>query len=243
MGRAYEVRKAAMAKTSAAKAKLYSRYGKEIYQAAKSGEPDPEMNLTLRSLIAKAKKDQVPADVIKRAIDKAKSGVGEDYTTNRYEGFGPNGASIIVDAMTDNVNRTVSEVRHCFTKTGNKMGVAGSVAHMYNEWAVVSFTGLNEDETLEALLMADIDVNEVEEEDGIVTVYAEPQELNNIKNLLEGMEGISIEVDEITMLPMNTVTLEGEDLDSFNRLLSMLNDVDDVDKVYHNVILPEEDEE
>lgn len=241
MGRAFEVRKAAMAKTHAMKAKLYSRYGKEIYQVAKNGGPDPNANLALRSLINKAKKQDVPSDVINRAIEKAKSGVGDDYIENRYEGFGPNGATIIVDCMTDNVNRTVSEVRNCFTKTDNKMGVNGSVSHMYHEWSVVSFTGLTEDETLEILLEADIDIEDIEVEDDIVTVYGDPKDLNNIKTTLEKVESVKIDVEEIAMIPMNMVTLEGEDLENFKKLIDMLNDVDDVDRIYHNVELPEEE--
>ena len=240
MGRAYEVRKSAMAKSSAAKAKLYSRYGKEIFQAAKTGVPDPEMNITLKRLVEKAKKDQVPADVVKRAIDKASSGLGDDYTNNRYEGFGPNGSTIIIDCMTDNVNRTISDVRHCFTKSNNKIGVTGSVSHMYNEWAIISFTGLTEEETLETLLMAEIDIVDVEDEDGLITVYGLSQDLYNIKTTLEESSDINIEFDEISMVPMNHVTLEGEDLDSFNKLVSMLDEIDDVDQVYHNVQLDEE---
>jgi len=243
MGRAYEVRKASMAKTNAVKAKIYAKYGKEIYQAAKTGVPDPEMNIQLKRLMEKAKKDQVPADVVKRAIDKAKSGIGDDYTNNRYEGFGPNGSTIIVDCMTDNVNRTVSEVRNCFTKSDGKMGVNGSVAHMYNEWAIVSFTGLSEEETLETLLMADIDIVDVEaEEDGTITVYGQPQDLYQIKTTLEETSSdVHIDVEEITMIPMNYVTLEGDDLKNFEKLLSMLDAVDDVDTVYHNVTLNEEE--
>ena len=117
MGRAFEVRKAAMMKTSAAKTKVYSRFGKEIYIAAKAGVPDPEMNQGLKRMIERAKANQVPADVIKRAIEKAKGGTDESYTSVRYEGFGPGNCTIIVDCLTDNVNRTVSDVRTCFTKT------------------------------------------------------------------------------------------------------------------------------
>lgn len=242
MGRAYEVRKAAMAKTHAMKAKLYSRYGKEIYQVAKTGGPDPNANLALRSLINKAKKQNVPADVINRAIEKAKSGSGEDYIQTRYEGFGPGGATLIIDCLTDNVNRTVSEVRNCFTKTNNKLGVSGSVSHMYNEWSIVSFTGLTEDEALEALLMADINIEDIEVEGDIITVYGDPKDLNNIKTTLEAFENVKIDVEEIAMIPMTTVKLEGEELENFNKLLDMLNEVDDVDRIYHNVDLPEEEE-
>jgi len=240
MGRAYEVRKAAMAKTSAAKAKLYSRYGKELYQVAKS-EPDPEMNLALRRLIEKAKKENVPADVINRAIDKAKSGIGDDYTINRYEGFGPNGSMLIVDCMTDNVNRTIGEVRNCFTKTNNKLGVSGSVSHMFNEWSLFTLTGLDEEETLEALLMNDIDVIDIEEADGHILVTAELQAYNAIKTTLEEIEEVTIEDERIALVPMNEVTLTGEDLENFNKLLALLDKVDDVDQVSHNVVLDGDD--
>src|SRR5690606_331116 len=127
MGRAFEVRKVAMAKTAAAKTKVYSKYGREIYMAAKAGVPDPEINLNLRRVIEKAKKDQVPSDIIKRAIEKAKGGVDENYTEVRYEGFGPGNTLIIVDCLTDNTNRTLTEVRTLFNKSGGKLGVSGSV--------------------------------------------------------------------------------------------------------------------
>ena len=122
MGRSFEVRKASMAKTAGAKIKVYSKYGKEIYMCAKNGGGDPDMNLSLKHLIAKAKKDQVPAHVIDKAIDKANGGGGEDYTPARYEGFGPGGTSVIVDCLTDNGNRTFQDVRQCFVKVGAKIG-------------------------------------------------------------------------------------------------------------------------
>ena len=112
MGRAFEVRKASMMKTGLVKTKIYSRYSKEIYIAAKNGGTDLESNLTLKRLIEKAKKDQVPADIIKRAIDKVESGVGENYKLNQYEGFGAGGATILVECLTDNDNRTISEVKN-----------------------------------------------------------------------------------------------------------------------------------
>lgn len=238
MGRAYEVRKASMAKTNAAKAKVYSRFGKEIYIAAKAGVPDPDSNITLKRIIEKAKSKQVPNDIIKRAIDKAKSGAVEAYNHARYEGFGPGDSLIIVDCLTDNVNRSVSEVRNCFTKTKNKLGVGGSVSYMFKHQSIVSFSGLNEEETLEVLLMADVEIEDIEEEDGIVTVYGAPQDLYKIKTALEDhSEDIKIELFESVMLPQNYVKLEGEDLESFNKLLSMLDEVDDVQEVYHNVEL------
>lgn len=238
MGRAYEVRKAAMAKTAAKKTKIYSRFGKEIYLAAKSGVPDPDMNLTLKHVIEKAKKAQVPADIIKRAIEKAASGIADAYTQLRYEGFGPGASTIIVDCLTDNVNRTISEVRNCFTKTKNKLGVSGSVAFMYNTFAVFSFSGLDEEKVLEILINADVDAD-IENEDDSITIYGKPTDFNKIKSALEEAKpDIEFDVEEITMIPMNYVKLETEEeKENFNRLLEMLNDLDDVQDIYHNVEL------
>ena len=229
---------ASKAKTGAAKAKVYSSYAKEIYQVAKQGGTDPNGNLTLRHLIEKAKKEQVPADVIKRAIDKVNSGVDESYTSVRYEGFGSGGATVIVDCLTDNVNRSVSMVRNAFTKSNGKMGVAGCVSHMYEHLSVVIVKDMTEDEVLEALLMNEVDAKEIEAEDGNVSIYGEPSDLYKIKEaILSAKAGAEFLVDEVTMLSNETVTLEGEDKDNFNKLLTMLDDVEDVQKVYHNVNL------
>ena len=130
MGRAHEVRAAAMAKTAAMKSKVYSRYGKEIYIAAKSGVPDPDMNLTLRSKIKEAKANQVPADVIKRAIEKAKGGSAESYDSLRYEGFGPGNATIIIDCLTDNTNRTVAAMNQCFNKSRCSTACFGKLSEL-----------------------------------------------------------------------------------------------------------------
>lgn len=229
---------AAKAKTGAAKAKVYSSYAKEIYQVAKQGGTDPNGNLTLRHLIEKAKKEQVPADVIKRAIDKVNSGVDESYTSVRYEGFASGGATIIVDCLTDNVNRSVSMVRNAFTKSNGKMGVSGCVSHMYEHLSVVVVKDMNEDEALEALLMAEVDAKELEEENGNISIYGEPSDLYKIKEaILSSKTNAEILVDEVSMLANETVTLEGEDKENFEKLLNMLDDVEDVQKVYHNVIL------
>lgn len=229
---------ASKAKTGAAKAKVYSSYAKEIYQVAKQGGTDPNGNLTLRHLIEKAKKEQVPADVIKRAIDKVNSGVDESYTSVRYEGFASGGATIIVDCLTDNVNRSVSMVRNAFTKSNGKMGVSGCVSHMYEHLSVVVVKDMTEDEALEALLMNEVDAKEIEEENGNVNIYGEPSDLYKIKEaILSYKVDAEILVDEVSMLANETVTLEGEDKDNFDKLLNMLDDVEDVQKVYHNVEL------
>jgi YebC/PmpR family DNA-binding regulatory protein len=236
MGRAFEVRKAAMAKTNAAKTKLYSRFGKEIYQAAKNGVPDVESNLNLKRVVERAKKAQVPADIIKRAIDKASSGSAENYSEVVYEGFGPGASTIIVKCLTDNVNRTIADVRNCFTKNKGKLGVPNSVMYNYNAVSMFSFKGLTEDQVIEALLLKEVDINDIEQEDDIITVYGEHTNFYAIKEALEGYKSdIEFEIEENTYLANDYVTLEGEDLDSFKRLLDMLDEVDDVQDVYHNV--------
>ncbi len=239
MGRAFEVRKASMLKTSIAKSKVYSKYGKEIYMAAKSGQPDPELNANLKRVVDRAKKEQVPATVIQKAIDKAKGGGGEDFKHVRYEGFGPNNSMIIVDCLTDNDNRTVANVRNCFTKSDSKMGVTGCVSHMFDHNAILSFKGLEEEEVFEALLERDCEVADIETEDGIVSVYADHKEYFKIKTALEEIKGdIEFEVDEITWIPQNYVTIsEDEDKKRYEKLMNMLNEDEDVQEVYHNIIV------
>ncbi len=235
MGRAFEVRKASMAKTGVAKTKLYTKFSKEIYMIAKNGA-DPESNLALKHIMEKAKKNQVPADIIKRAIDKASGGTGEDYQTVRYEGFGPNGATIIVDCLTDNVNRSVAEVKNCFTKSNNKMGVNGSVSHMYDNLGIIEAKNISEDEVMEALIEGDVDANDIEVEDNII-IYVEANDLHKaINSLISFKEDIEILENEIAMMPQIEVELEGEDKENFEKLLNMLNEVDDVQEVYHSVV-------
>lgn len=238
MGRHFEVRAAAMAKTAAAKAKVYSRYGKEIYVAAKNGVPDPEMNAVLKKTIERAKANQVPADVIKRAIEKAKGGSNENYTSMTYEGFGSGGsATIIVDCLSDNANRTIADLRGAFNKSHAKMGVAGSVSFNYDHVGMLVFDYADEDTMLDSLIMADVDVKELEVEDGKMTVTVEPTDLYKAKDAIDELIGEEVKYDvlEPTMLPNEYVELEGEDKELFERLLRLLDDVDDVQNVYHNV--------
>ena len=227
---------ASKAKTGAQKAKVYSSYAKEIYQVAKQGGTDPNGNLSLRHLIKKAKKEQVPQEVIKRAIDKVNSGADESYTSVRYEGFASGGATVMVDCLTDNVNRTVSLVRNAFTKSKGKMGVSGCVAHMYEHLAVVIVKDMSEDEAMEALLMNEVNAKEIEESDNNVSIYGDPADLYKIKDaILSSKPDAEFLVDEVTYLPNEMVTLDGEDKENFEKLLTMLDDVEDVQKVYHNV--------
>ena len=174
MGRNFENRKNSIFKTAAQKSKLYSKYGTRLYVAAKNGVPDPDANPVLRSLIEKAKSDQVPAHVIEKAMEKARGAGGEDFVSARYEGFGPGGSLVIVDCLTDNNQRTISEVRSCFTKTGSKLGATGSVAHWFDQLAILSFKGDNEEQVLESMLDADVDVDEIECKDGHLTIFRPP---------------------------------------------------------------------
>jgi len=237
MGRAFEVRKVAMGKTAAQKSKLYAKYGKEIYMAAKNGVPDPELNQSLKRIIEKAKKDQVSADVIKRAIDKAKGGSDDNYSEARYEGFGPGNSLFIVECLTDNVNRTIAEVRNCFTKTGGKLGVSGSVLHQFNHQAVFTVPGLNEDEVLEILVLNDIDVTDIETDEEGVTILGEAKDFNQIRTAFqENNPDVDFITEEIMWLPLMETELSGEEeKQQFDRLMDMLNELDDVQEVYHNV--------
>ncbi len=236
MGRAFEVRKNAMAKTNAAKTKIYSRFGREIYVAAKAGVPDMDMNVGLRRIVEKARANQVPADVIKRAIEKAKGGSDESYTSVRYEGFGPGNSTIIVDCLTDNINRTVSEVRNCFTKSKSKMGVAGSVSHLFDSVGLLVFAFDDEEKMLDALIENDCDVQELEVEEGTMSVYVNPADLYKAKAAVESiLPEVTFDVLESTMLPHDYVTLEGEDVEMWTRLSGMLDEIDDVQNVYHNI--------
>jgi YebC/PmpR family DNA-binding regulatory protein len=238
MGRAYQNRKESMAKTSDAKAKVYSKYGREIYVCAKAGGAEPDGNLTLRGLIERAKKDQVPSHVIEKALTKAKGGGGEDFYPAVYEGYGPGGCMVMIECLTDNPNRTFGDVRQCFTKTKSKIGTQGSVSHMFDHSAILVFSHEDEDAVLEALLMADVDVTDIENEDGKITVFAPHTEYSNAKNaLIESFGEIDFDVDEIQYLPQNTAPINEDDVEMFEKFIDMLNELDDVQNVYHNVDL------
>jgi YebC/PmpR family DNA-binding regulatory protein len=239
MGRAYQNRKESMAKTAAAKTKVYSKYGREIYVVAKSGGADPDANLALRSLLDRAKKDQVPSHVIKNALDKAQGGAGEDFSPARYEGFGPGNCMVIVDCLTDNPNRTFGDVRLAFTKTNCKIGTQGSVSHMFDHSAIFVFDGEDEEAVLEALMMADVDVSDIECEDGKISVFAPHTEFFKTKQALqETFEGIDFDVEEIQFLPQTTAPISQDDMPMFEKFMDMLNELDDVQNIYHSAELP-----
>jgi len=236
MGRIFEKRKYSIFKTAAQNSKVYSKYSKQLYVAAKNGVPDPQANPALRHLVERAKKDNVPSHVIEKAIQKAAGTGGENYQSARYEGFGPGGSMVIIDCLTDNSTRTISDVRNCFTKTGSKLSATGSVVMLFDHLAVISFTGSDEEKVMEAMFAADVAVEEVESKEGTITVFAPPGEFFKAKTaLLDAFPGLELDVQEITFLPRETKQLSEEELAVFEKFLGMLNDCDDVQDIYHNV--------
>ena len=217
--------------------KVYAKFGIEIYAAAKSGDPDPHSNQKLRFVIDRAKTYNVPKHIIDRAIEKAKGSGDEQFQELRYEGFGPNGSMVIVDTLTNNVNRTAADVRAAFGKNGGNMGVSGAVAYMFDNTALFGFAGDDADEILEYLMEKDIDVRDVVDEDGQIVVHGEPTDFHIIQEALKekGIEEFSIAENQ--MIAQNEVTLTGDDLETFEKMIDALEDLEDVQSVYHNVEL------
>lgn len=233
MGRAHEVRAKSMAATAAKRSALFMRASKEIYMAAKSGEPNPDMNLALRSAIEKWKGQNVTKDVIDRAIQKAKGGNAETYTEGRYEAFGPGGSLFIIDTLSDNSNRAFIEVRSAITKKG---GHLGSTIFNFTQTGVFSFSGTNRDEVEETLIMSDVDVREVTEEDGKIEVLVEPSAFADARKVLGDMGISEFDVAEITFLANDPVTIDDpEERRKFDELCDMLDELEDVQNVYNNV--------
>ncbi|MDN3016029.1 YebC/PmpR family DNA-binding transcriptional regulator [Paenibacillus sp. BSR1-1] len=239
MGRKWNNIKEKKASKDANTSRIYAKFGVEIYVAAKQGEPNPESNQALRFVLERAKTYNVPKHIIDRAIDKAKGGSEESYTELRYEGFGPNGSMVIVDALTNNVNRTASDVRAAFGKNGGNMGVSGSVAYMFDATAVIGVEGKTEEEVLELLMEADLDVRDIIEEEDQVIVYAEPDQFHAVQEAFRNAGITDFTVAELTMLAQNDVTLPEDGQSKFEKMIDALEDLDDVQQVYHNVDLGE----
>ncbi len=236
MGRAYEVRKASIQKTGAMKAKTYSTFAKEIYLAAKKGSCELESNRDLKRIVEKAKRAQVPSDIINRAIEKAKGVGGEDYHEVIYEGFGPGASTLIIKTLTDNVNRTVGMVRAAFNKVNKSLGVSNSVSYNYDYLAVISFKTDKEEEIFEALLNEGIEPVEFEKEDAELVISVEPTNINRCKDIVEGIiSDVEYTIDEVGMYPKNKVELSEEDKEVFLKLYNMLDEIEDVTEIYHNV--------
>lgn len=217
--------------------KIWTRIIREITVAARTGGGDPTANPRLRLAIDKAKAANMPADRVKYNIDKATGNQeGVTYEEIRYEGYGIGGAAIIVDTMTDNRVRTVAEVRHAFSKHGGNMGTEGSVAFQFKHCGQLIFApGTSEDRVMEVALEAGAD-DVISDDDGAVEVLTAPGDFEAVKNALEAA-GLTPEVAEVTLRPENTIELAGEDAGRMQKLLDVLEDLDDVQAVYHNAAL------
>ncbi len=219
--------------------KVWTRLTREIIVAARAGGADVAMNPRLRLAIEKAKAANMPADNIKRNVDKATGNLdGVTYEEIRYEGYGIGGAAIIVDCMTDNRVRTVAEVRHAFSKYGGNLGTEGSVAFQFKHCGQLVFApGTSEDKVMEVALEAGAE-DVLTDDDGAIEVLTSPADYEAVKNALEAA-GLKPEIAEVTMRAENTIELTGEDAARMQKLLDVIEDLDDVQDVYNNASLSE----
>lgn len=221
------------------RSKMFSKLAKEITVAAKMGDPDPDKNPRLRLAVKAAKSQSMPKDVIDRAIKKSQAGDAEDYTEIRYEGYGPNGIAIIVEALTDNLNRTASNVRSYFTKCGGNLGQTGSVSHSFDRVGEVSFPATAGDADTVMMAALDAGATDVESEDEGHWVYCELDTLNDVTEALEKALGESTEA-KLIWKPQTQTEVDLETAQKLMRLIDMLEEDDDVQTVTHNFDIPEE---
>lgn len=237
MGRKWNNIKEKKASKDANTSRIYAKFGREIYVAAKQGEPNPESNQALKFVLERAKTYSVPRHIIDRAIEKAKGGSDETFDELRYEGFGPNGSMVIVDALTNNVNRTASDVRAAFGKNGGNMGVSGSVAYMFDATAVIGIEGKTAEDVLEILMEADVDARDIIEEDESVIVYAEPDQFQAVQEAFKNAGITEFTVAELSMIAKSDIQLSDDAQAQFEKMIDVLEDLDDVQQVFHNVDL------
>ena len=232
-------------KTDTQRGKIFTKIGREIAIAVREGGPDPSTNGKLRDVVAKAKAANMPNDNINRSIKKAAGeGEGANYKEITYEGYAPGGVAVIVEVVTDNLNRTASEVRHIFDKYGGSMGATGCVAWMFERKGVIELDnskGLDEDELM--MLALDAGAADVEVGDGMAILYTDPNDFSQVRENLE-KAGCTFLEAERAMVPNNTVEVsDPETVEKVRKLLDWLEDYDDTQNVYHNADLPEEDDE
>ncbi|MEY3779939.1 MAG: hypothetical protein RL103_2147 [Pseudomonadota bacterium] len=219
--------------------RIWTRVVREIMVAARTGGGDPSANPRLRLAIEKAKAANMPADTVKRNIDKATGNLeGVTYEEIRYEGYGIGGAAIIVDTMTDNRVRTVAEVRHAFSKHGGNMGTEGSVAFQFKHCGQLIYApGTSEDKVMEIALEAGAE-DVITDEEGAIEVLTSPADFEAVKHALEAA-GLTAEMAEVTMRAENTIEMVGDEAVKMQKLLDILEDLDDVQNVFHNATLSE----
>ena len=232
-------------KADAKRGAIFTKIGREIAIAVREGGANPESNGKLRDVIAKAKANNMPNDNIQRSIKKASGEMGDvNYEQITYEGYAPGGVAVIVDTITDNRNRTVSDVRHCFAKNNGNLGNSGSVAFMFDEKGVLVIErtpGMDEDEMM--MIALEAGAEDVKAEEDVFEIYTTPADFSAVREELE-KQGLAFLSAEVNKIPQNTVAITDPDtLKDVQKLLDMLEDNDDVQNVYHNAELPEEDEE
>lgn len=228
----------------AKRANVFTKIGREIAVAVKNGGPDPDSNSRLRDVIAKAKANNMPNDNITRSIKKASGELGSiNFEENVYEGYAAGGVAVIVETLTDNKNRTAGDIRHHFDKCGGQMGTSGCVSYMFDKKGliVVDMENHDEDEIMEIALEAGADDVVVSED--VCEIYTEPAAFSEVKAAIESNSSIVVLETSISMIPQNTVTPDDATAAKVRRLIDMLEDNDDVQNIYHNAELPEEDEE
>lgn len=229
-------------KTDAARGKIFTKIGREIAIAVKAGGADPSANSKLRDVIAKAKYNNMPNDNINRSIKKAAGeGQGDNYKEISYEGYGPAGTAIIVDCITDNLNRTASDVRHCFEKNGGALGATGCVNWMFDRKGIILIESGNLDEDEVMMDALEGGANDVAFNDDYIEVECDANDVAAVSEALEGK--YTVVSAEASLVPQNTTDPDGEDLERLQKTLDMLDDLDDVSEVYHNANMPEEEEE
>ena len=232
-------------KTDGQRAKIFTKLGREMAVAIKEGGPDPNSNGKLREIIAKAKANNVPNDNIDRAIKKAVADSDKsDFFEITYEGYAPGGVAVIVDTITDNRNRTASDVRHCFAKNGGNLGTTGSVSFMFDEKGVLVVERTPGSDEEEMMMMAlDAGAEDMKVDDDAYEIYTAPNDFSTVREALE-KQGVTFLTAEVDKIPQNTVALPDEEtIQKIQKLLEMLEDNDDVQNVYHNAELPEEEDD
>ncbi len=233
-------------KNDAAKGKIFTIIGREIAVAVKEGGPDPANNSKLRDVIAKAKANNMPNDTIDRGIKKAAGDADAvNYVNITYEGYGPSGSAIIVNALTDNKNRTAANVRNAFTKGGGNVGTTGCVSYMFDEKGQIIIDRAEVKMDADELMMLALDAGaeDFSEEEDSFEITTSPADFSAVREALE-KEGIPMAEADVTMIPQNYVDITDEDdIKKFNRIIDLLDEDDDVQDVYHNANLPEDDEE
>ena len=232
-------------KADAKRGAIFTKIGREIAIAVREGGANPESNGKLRDVIAKAKANNMPNDNIQRSIKKASGEMGDvNYEQITYEGYAPGGVAVIVDTITDNRNRTVSDVRHCFAKNGGNLGTTGSVSFMFDEkglLVVEKTPGIDEEELMMQAL--DAGAEDMQTQEDCFEIYTAPADFSAVREALEA-QGLTFLSAEVDMIPQNTVAVSDEDtIKNITKMLEMLEENDDVQNVYHNADLPEEEDE